>query len=155
MSIYEVSMQKYKVRLITHTGSDLSLEEAERLGVRMIPDYVVFDEEIYRNKVDLTAEEFYEKMERSEHLPTSSHPSVGDFAEVIREEAEGAEEILCLMITSKMSGTLRTVTSSAVSRVAHRISSTSFFAPIGRISPLNLWPPSITNEAISLILFLY
>lgn len=101
--------------LITHTGSDLPLDEAEKLGITVIPDRVLFDGEEFRNMTEITAEAFYEKMSSSENLPTSSQPSMGDFVKAYRGAAgqEGTGEILVLMITSKMSGCFRAAETAA------------------------------------------
>lgn len=93
-----------KIKVITHTGSDMPLEEAKRLSIDMVADIVMFGDDVYRNMVDIHAEEFYKKLDQMEKLPTSSQPSPGDFIEAFRKAADGADEILCLMITSKMSG---------------------------------------------------
>lgn len=97
-------METGKIRLITHTGCDMPLEEAERLHINMVPDKVIFGDTEYRNMTEITADEFYRKMEAAKELPTSSGPSVGDFVRAFREAARDADEILCLIITSKMSG---------------------------------------------------
>ena len=93
-----------KVALITHTGSDMPLDEAAGLGISIIPDKVLFGDEEYRNMTEISSEMFYEKLAAAEKLPTSSQPSLGDFVKAYRKAAEEADEVLCLMITSKMSG---------------------------------------------------
>lgn len=106
-------MSKKNVAIITHTGSDMPLAEAECLGVIVVPDRVLFGDETYRNLVDITADAFYEKMNASATLPTSSRPPVGDFLKAIRQGAEMANEVLCLMITSKMSATFESAKAAA------------------------------------------
>ncbi len=102
-----------KVALVTHTGGDMPLEEAAELKITVIPDKVLFGEEEYRNMTEISAEVFYDKMEAAETLPTSSQPSMGDFVKAYRKAAEDAEEVLCLMITSKMSGCYAAAVSAA------------------------------------------
>ena len=82
----------------------MSLTEAEELGIEMIPDKVIFEDQEYRNMVDITADEFYEKLQAADTLPTSSQPSMADYVRAFRRAAEEGEEVLCLMITSQMSG---------------------------------------------------
>ncbi|MDO4481184.1 MAG: DegV family protein [Bacillota bacterium] len=102
-----------RVKLVTHTGSDMQPEEAEMLNIELIPDRVVFGEEEYRNMTEINAEEFYRKLSGAKEIPTSSQPSPGDFLRAFRKAAEGADEILCLMITSKMSGCYSAAVSAA------------------------------------------
>ena len=59
------------------------------------------------------------------------------------------------LFTSRMSGTLCTVTSSSVSKVAQMICSTSFLAPCGVMSPVRRCPPSMMNDAILVYLFFF
>ncbi|MGN0987207.1 MAG: DegV family protein [Otoolea sp.] len=106
-------MESRRVRLITHTGCDMPLQEAKSLHIGMVPDKVIFGETEYRNMTEITAEDFYEKMEAARELPTSSGPSVGDFVRAFREAAEDTDEILCLMITSRMSGCYSTAVAAA------------------------------------------
>lgn len=106
-------METGKIRLITHTGCDMPLEEAERLHINMVPDKVIFGDTEYRNMTEITADGFYRKMEAAKELPTSSGPSVGDFVRAFREAARDADEILCLIITSKMSGCYSTAVAAA------------------------------------------
>ena len=93
-----------KVQIVTHTGSDLPLEEAQKLGVAVVPDIVMFGETEYNNMFDLSAEEFFDKLRTAGELPTSSHPTVGDMSRVFVEKSLMVEEILFLAVTSKMSG---------------------------------------------------
>ncbi len=106
-------MESRRIRLITHTGCDMQPEEAQALHVRMVPDKVIFGDTEYRNMTQITAEAFYGKMAASRELPTSSGPSVGDFVRAFKEAAEDADEILCLMITSQMSGCYSTAAAAA------------------------------------------
>ncbi len=96
--------KKRRVKVVTHTGSDISLEEAKNLGIEMIPDKVIFGNEEYRNLTEITVEDFYNKLKESQHLPQSSQPSMGDYLKAFRNAAKDGDEVLCLMITSKMSG---------------------------------------------------
>ena len=96
--------QKKNVKLVTHTGCDMSLAEAAERGIAMIPDKVIFEDQEYRNMVDITADAFYEKLQAADTLPTSSQPSMADYVRAFRRAAEEGEEVLCLMITSQMSG---------------------------------------------------
>ena len=99
------------VRIITHSGCDLSFEEAEKHHVIMIPDIVVFGEEQLKNNVDILPEEFYRRI-RGGELPTSAHPSPGDFMDAY-EQAEDCEDIIFIAATSKMTGTMSTASVAA------------------------------------------
>jgi len=63
------------VRIVTDSVSDLPSEVAEELGITVIPLNVRFDTEVYRDGIDLTAEQFYEKLKHSKTLPLQNDPS--------------------------------------------------------------------------------
>ena len=100
-----------KVTIVTHTGCDLSFADAEKYNITLLPDIVIFDETQYRNNIDLLPEEFYERLDNAEHLPTSSHPNPAAFMDAFRNA--GTEEIICITNTSKMAGTYNTASLAA------------------------------------------
>ena len=69
------------VKVVTDSVSDISPEIASELGITVIPLNVVFGNEIYRDGIDLTTNEFYEKLEHSQILPTTSTPPLQAFIE--------------------------------------------------------------------------
>ena len=91
------------VRIITHSGCDLSYQEAQANNVIMIPDFVFFGTEQYRNNLDILPEDFYARLAECEKLPTSAHPSLGDYMDAFRQ-ASDSEEIIFIALTSKMTG---------------------------------------------------
>ena len=93
------------VKIVADSTSDLTTDIARELGVTVVPLYVHFGAETYRDSVDLTTEDFYQKLEQSKTLPTTSAPGPGTFAEVYDKLAEEADEILAIIISSKYSAT--------------------------------------------------
>jgi len=96
------------IKLIIHTGADISLEEAKELNATMIYDIVSFTDKSYKNILEITPNDFYKKLKESKELPTSSHASVGEFYRVFKNELEDGSIILFLCVTSEMSGTYET-----------------------------------------------
>ena len=93
------------VRIVTDSVADLPPEVAGELGITVIPLNVRFGIEVYRDGIDLTAEQFYEKLRHSGTMPVTSVPSPGTFAEAYDKLAEETDEILAIILTSKLSGT--------------------------------------------------
>ena len=83
---------------------------------RVVPLYVNFGTQSYRDGVDLTAHEFYERLRTSSELPTTSQPTPGDFDAVYRE-LEQYERILSIHLASNLSGTFQSAASAADERV--------------------------------------
>ena len=96
-----------KVRIVTHSGCDLTFDMAQELGVIMLPDLVVFGQEQFRNNMDIHPEEFYRRIRGSEIFPTSAHPTLTEFMDAYRAAGD-CEEILCLVMSSRMTSTINT-----------------------------------------------
>ena len=93
------------VKVVTDSVSDLPSEVVEDMGITVIPLNVHFGTELYKDGVELTAEEFYHKLENSLTLPTTSAPGPGFFAEVFDKLAEECNEILAVFLSHKFSAT--------------------------------------------------
>ncbi len=93
------------VKIVTDSIADLPSQVAEGLGITVIPLVVRFGTEVYRDGIDLTPEQFYEKLTYSKTLPVTSVPSPATFAEAYDKLAEETDEILAIIVSSKLSGT--------------------------------------------------
>ncbi len=93
------------VKLVTDSVSDLPPTVAKDMGITVIPLNVHFGADTYKDGVELTAEEFYRKLENSSNLPKTSAPGPGLFAEVFDELAEKFTEILAVFLSRKLSAT--------------------------------------------------
>jgi DegV family protein with EDD domain len=92
-----------RVAVVTDSTSDLDTRLAEERDITVVPLNVHFGDQVYRDQVDITTDEFMARMANSEKLPTTSQPSVGSFETAFR--ATGAEEIICPLVSSRLSGT--------------------------------------------------
>jgi len=93
------------LRVVTDSTCDIPPELAEELGIRIVPIYVMFGQETYRDRVDMGADEFFARLVTNNVHPTTSVPSPKDFADVYNELADEADEIISIHITAKESGT--------------------------------------------------
>jgi len=93
------------VKIVTDSVADLPSDVVKELGIMVIPLLVRFGEKVYRDGIDLTAEQFYKKLKQSKILPGTSVPSPGTFAEAYDKLAEDTDEILAIILSSKLSGT--------------------------------------------------
>jgi DegV family protein with EDD domain len=101
-----------KVRIVTHSGCDISFAEAEANGIIMLPDLVIFGNQQYRNNIDIQPKEFFRRLESDAVFPTSAHPSLSDFMDAFRTAGD-CEDIICIVMSAKMTGTFNTVTIAA------------------------------------------
>jgi DegV family protein with EDD domain len=96
-----------KIALVTDSTADLTPEMVEEMGVTIVPLRVIFGNEPYREGVDISAEEFYERLVKSRPLPTTSAPSVGDFQEVYERLLKEVDSIVSIHIGTKLSATVQ------------------------------------------------
>jgi len=92
------------VKIVTDSVADLPAQVAEELGIAMIPLYVRFGTETFRDGVDLTTEQFYDKLMHSKAIPSTAVAAPTEFAEVYDKLAEEADEILVITVSHKFSG---------------------------------------------------
>lgn len=93
------------VRIITDSSSDFETHELEQLNVTAVSLSVIFGDEEYKENINLTKEEFFEKLTTNPNHPTTSQPTPEDFLKVFKEAKEAGDEILGIFISSKLSGT--------------------------------------------------
>lgn len=95
------------MQIVTDSGTDVGLSAAEQadLNIHIVPLVVTLDGKSYREGVDIDAETFYPLLKASSKMPTTSQPSVGDFAALYRRLAALGEEILSIHISAGLSGT--------------------------------------------------
>ena len=93
------------VKIVTDSVADLPPQVAEELGITVVPLRVRFGEEVYRDGIDITAEQFYERLAHSKVLPVTSVPTPAAFATAYDKLAEETDEILVITLTANLSGT--------------------------------------------------
>jgi len=91
------------IQVVTDSCSDITQEEAKKLAIIVVPAYVRFGNEVYRDGVDIDCDQFYHKMVTSSIHPSTAAPSPGDFAKVYEELAKETNEIVSIHVTSKHS----------------------------------------------------
>ncbi len=93
------------IRIVTDSTADLPAEVAASLGITVVPLYVHFGDEQLRDGVDISSEEFFERLQRESRTPTTSQPPAGAFRDVYRNLAADGSEIVSIHVSSKLSGT--------------------------------------------------
>ena len=94
------------IAVVTDSTADLPLELAEDLGLRVVPLTVSFGDEEYISRITITDEEFYQRLQSSDALPTTSQPAPAWFEEAYQDCAdEGLDAVVSVHISSELSGT--------------------------------------------------
>lgn len=93
------------VKIVTDSLSDITSDMAQELEVSVVPLYVRFGEDVYRDRIEITTDEFYHRLVHDAAFPTTTQPSPGDFINVYGKLAKEADGILVVTLSSKLSGT--------------------------------------------------
>ena len=94
------------VRVVTDSANDIPSDIVEELGITVVPAYVRFGNTDYKDGVELTTDQFFDRLMNGPDFPATSQPSVGDFSEVYADVADGADGIVSVHISGKLSGTV-------------------------------------------------
>jgi DegV family protein with EDD domain len=96
----------HKIALLTDSTCDIPQEILDKYDIKVVPLTIIWGEEQFQDGVNLTATDFYKRLETDPSLPTTSQPTPQQM--VLAYEAaknNGAEEVLIITISSAMSGT--------------------------------------------------
>jgi DegV family protein with EDD domain len=102
-----------QVKIVTDSTADLSKELIEAYDIRIVPTTISFEMKAYKDVVELTAEEFYQKLPQSARLPVTSPPSRKEFSTVYTELSQLTDTIISIHLSSKLSKTYELATSMA------------------------------------------
>ncbi len=93
------------LRIVTDSLSDITGSLTDELGISVVPVYVRFGEQVYKDRIEITTDEFYYKLTHDSVWPSTTQPTPNDFLEVYQRLAEGGNDILVVSLSSKLSGT--------------------------------------------------
>jgi DegV family protein with EDD domain len=99
--------------VVTDSTSDIDPQRAAALGITIVPLFVVFGDRSYRDYLDLSRREFFAKLSSEKVLPTTSQPTPQMFEEAFRPLVEAGHDVLCLTISSYLSGTINAAKAAA------------------------------------------
>ena len=104
------------IKIVTDSTSDITAGLAHELGVTVVPLTVLFGHESFLDRIDITTDEFYRRLTDENVYPTTTQPAPGIFADVYQKLLKDGDEILVIVLSSKLSGTFRSAVN-AVSMV--------------------------------------
>jgi len=99
--------------IVLDSTADFPTAQERFANFRVVPLYVRFGDESYRDYVEITPGQFYARLETTAELPTTSQPTPGDFLAVYEELAPQYERILSVQISSTLSGTFASAEAAA------------------------------------------
>ncbi len=93
------------IRIVIDSTSDVTEDIIEKYNLKVVPLTVNFENESYLDKIELSTSEFFEKLAKSEKLPTTSQANPGAFVEAFSEILLEGDQVLGIFIASEFSGT--------------------------------------------------
>jgi DegV family protein with EDD domain len=102
------------IRVVTDSSCDLPQSLVDVLRIEIVPLTIRFGDEEFVDREELSAEQFYARMEASEELPATAAPSPGKFAAAFRRlKDEGADSIVCIDMSEELSATIQSARTAA------------------------------------------
>jgi len=93
------------IKIFADSTCDLPAAWIKEYGIGIVPLYVTFDEEIYRDGLDLTTPELYSKVAKTGRLPKTAAPSPSDFIQAFAPAIQEGQQVLYISLSSELSST--------------------------------------------------
>lgn len=93
------------IRILVDSSTDFTMEEIKSKDLYHVPLTISLNGQDYLSGEDLTSNQFYELLTAGEDFPKTSQPSPQAFAEIFEEAKNTGEEIICVLLSSSLSGT--------------------------------------------------
>jgi DegV family protein with EDD domain len=97
-----------KIAWITDSTSGIEAEVAKKYNIHVVPLHIIFKDKSYKDGIDLSEKEFYEKLKREKELPKTSQPAIGEFVEFYERLKKEYDRGIVIHVADELSGTLRT-----------------------------------------------
>jgi len=102
-----------KIAIVTDSSAYLPKDFVKLNNIKVIPLRLHWDDTTLMDGVDITPKQFYERLEKSSTIPSTSQPSAGDFLQVFKELAPDCDGIIVPLISSGISGTVASAKTAA------------------------------------------
>jgi DegV family protein with EDD domain len=96
-----------KIALVTDSTTYLPPELAKKYNISVAPQVLIWGDQTYRDGVDIQPSEFYSRLKTAKEMPTTAQVSVASFQEVFQNLVEQGSEVLALLLSAKLSGTIQ------------------------------------------------
>lgn len=102
-----------RTAIVTDSTAYIPEEIRQQLEIHMIPLNVIFGDASYQEELELTADQFYIKVNEQEALPKTSQPAIGLFVELFEDLSRKYDAVISIHLSSGISGTYQTATAAA------------------------------------------
>ncbi len=101
-----------KVAVLTDSTAYLPNDLVEKYNIAVISQVLVWGEETMKDGVDISPTEFYERLSGAEIMPKTSQASAADFKEVLNRIVADGSDVLAILVSDKLSGTINSINQS-------------------------------------------
>ncbi len=101
------------IKIITDSTCDIARETVEHFGISIVPAYVLFGEESFRQGIDINPTQFYARLQSSPQLPSTSQPTPGDFTGAMEPLVAAGDQVVCITVARQLSGTYNSAAQAA------------------------------------------
>ena len=99
-------MTENRTVIVTDSSAHIPTHIVEALGIVVIPLWLLWDGESFRDEVDIHSDEYYQRLRSSGILPTTSQPSSVEFKLLFEKLSRDYDSIIAILVSSKISGTV-------------------------------------------------
>jgi DegV family protein with EDD domain len=99
-------MTPQKVAVVTDSSANIPQQIVDALGIHVMPLWLIWDEQKYLDGIDMTPQEFCQRLRGSKTLPTSSQPTALEFQNFFNQVAAECDAIVAILASSRISGTV-------------------------------------------------
>lgn len=93
------------IKILVDSSSDYTMTEIANNGFHFVPLNILLGGKHYRDGIELKPDDFYELLISSGDFPKTSQPSPQDFADIFEDAKAKGDEIICILLSSALSGT--------------------------------------------------
>ncbi len=98
------------VRILVDSSSDYLPEQLQLQNIQLVPIQITIGETSYLDGIDLDRDHFYRILEETGEFPKTSQPSPQDFLDIFKDVKEKGEDLVCILLSSALSGTYQSAT---------------------------------------------
>ena len=103
----ERTLKNKEIKILVDSTCDINPIEAQALGITMIPMSTSFGHQVYKQNIDLTSKQFFQKLTETDVVPTTSQLTPFDFEKTYREAIKDGSEVVAIHLSSTLSGTFQ------------------------------------------------
>lgn len=96
-----------KVALVTDSTTYMPPELAQKYNISVAPQVIIWGDQTYKDGIDMNSREFFTRLKTAKVMPTTSQVSVVSFQEIFQELVNKGFDVLALLISEKLSGTIQ------------------------------------------------